>query len=189
MVYMYSSDNKSRSSRRSKAAEARDHADTSSCQGCATTDSVPGASKSTRLKELLAQSGCSQPHSLKPKPPSTPRVRDQPSPLSRTLSPGSFTANQNDSISRERIPVKKRDIAVTAGKADGPLSSQKHQTQKEHTSKAVSAKVGAPSVRSCSSLHRRGLRKAQCVFTNMHCKKESAMRNEAARIIQRAWRR
>lgn len=190
MFYLHSSD-KSRSSRRSKAAEARDHADASSCQSCATTDPFPGASKSTRLKELLTLSGCSQPHSLKPRPPSMPRVRDQLSPPSHALFPGSYTAYQNDSISRERIPVKKRDIGVTAGKTNAPLSSQKHQNQKGHTSKAVPAKdeVGAPSVRSVSSLDLRGVRKAQCVFTNMHGKEESLRRNEAARLIQRAWRR
>lgn len=187
---MYSLDNKRRSSRRSKAAEAHDHADSSSCQYYVSFDSKPGASKSTKLKELLSQSGCSQPPSLKPRPPSTPRVREHPCPTSRTLSPGSFTANQTDSNSRERIPVKKRDIPVTmqapSGKTEAPLSSQKHQNQKKHTSKG---QAGSPSVRSCSSLNHRGLRKAQCVSTNMHFKKEPMMRNEAARIIQQAWRR
>lgn len=181
MFYLHFSD-KSRSSRRAKAAEARDDVDTSSCQRCVTRDPSPGASKSTRLKERLTLSGCSQPHGLKPRPPSMPRVRDQLSPPSRTLSPGSYTAYRNDSI-----PVKKRDIAVTAGRTNAPLSSQKHQNQKEHTSKAVPAKDEAD--RSVSSLDRRGVRKAQCVVTNVHCKKESVMRNEAARIIQRAWRR
>eukprot|EP00066_Takifugu_rubripes_P014703 XP_011603969.1 PREDICTED: inversin isoform X2 [Takifugu rubripes] len=178
---------KSRSSRRTKAAEARDDADTSSCQRCVTSDPSPGASKSTRLKERLALSGCSQPHGLKPRPPSMPRVRDQLSPPSRTLSPGSYTAYQNDSIPRERIPVKKRDIAVAAGRTNAPLSSQKHQNQKDHTSKAVPAKDDVD--RSVSSSDHRGVGKAQRVFTNVHCKKESVMRNEAARIIQRAWRR
>lgn len=186
---MYSSDNKGRSYRRSKAAEAHDHADSSGCHCYVTFDSAPGASKSTRLKELLSQSP-SQPLGLKPRPPSTPRVREQPRPTSRTLSPGSFSANQTDSNSRERIPVKKRDIPVTAqapsGKSKDPLSSHKHQNQKKHTPKG---QAGSPSVKSRSSLDHRGLRKAQRVSTNMLCKKEPMTRNEAACIIQQAWRR
>lgn len=180
MFYLYSSD-KSRSSRRTKAAEARDGADTSRC---VTSDPSPGASKCTRLKERLALSGCSQPPGLKPRPPSMPRVRDQLSPPSRTLSPGSYTAYRNDSNSRERTPAKKRDVAVTAGRTNAPLSSQKHQNQKERASKAAPAKDEADG--SGSSWDRR---KAQCVVTNVHRKTESVMRNEAARIIQRAWRR
>lgn len=183
MFYLYSSD-KSRSSRRTKAAEARDGADTSGCQRCVTSGPSPGASKSTRLKERLTLSGCSQPPGLKPRPPSMPRVRDQLSPPSRTLSPGSYTAYRNDSNSRERTPAKKRDVAVAAGRTNAPLSSQKHQNQGERASKAVPAKDEAD--RSVSS---RDHRKAQCVVTNVHRKKESVRRNEAARIIQRAWRR
>lgn len=185
-----SSDNKSRSCRRSKAAKAHDHTDSPSRQVCETFDSAPGASKSTRLKELLSPSGCSQPLGLRPRPPSTARVREQPCPTSRTFSLSSFPANQTDSISRERIPVKKRETLVSAqapsGKAEDPLSSQKHQNQKKKTSKG---QAGSPSVRSCSSSDHRGLRRAQCVSTNMHWRKEPMMRNEAARIIQQAWRR
>lgn len=184
IFYLYFSD-RSRSSRRTKATEAPDDADTSSCQRRVTSDPSPGVSKSTRLKERLTPSGCSQPHGLKPRPPSIPRVRDQLSPASRTLSPGSYTAYRNDSISRERIPVKKRDIAVTAGRTNAPLSPQKHQ--KEQTSKAAPAKDEVD--RSVSSLDHRGVRKAQHVFTDVHGKQESLMRNQAARIIQRAWRR
>lgn len=181
MFYSYSSD-KSRSSRRAKAAEARDDADASSFQRCGTSDPSPGASKSSRLKERLAPSGCSQSPGLKPRPPSTPRVRAQLSPPSRTLSPGSHTAYRNDSI-----PAKKRDMAATAGRTNAPLSSQKHQHQKEPTPKAVAAKDEVD--RSVPSLDHRGVRKARRVLTNVRCEKESARRNEAARTIQRAWRR
>lgn len=184
MFYLYSSD-KSRPSRRAKAPEARDDADASGSQRCVTSDPSPGASKSTRLKDRLTLSGCSQPHGLKPRPPSMPRVRDQLSPPSRTLSPGSCTAYRNDSISRERIAGKKRDIAVTAGRTNAPLSSQKHHNQKEHASKAEPPKDEVD----VSSLDLRGVGKAPCVVANVHNKKESVMRHEAARIIQRAWRR
>lgn len=184
--YLYSPDNKSRSNRRSKAAEAHDHADSSGCQRHVTVDPAPGTSRSTRLKELLSRSGCSQPPGLKPRPPSTPRVREQPCPNSRTLSPGSFAANQTDSRSRDRIPAKKKDIPMTAqappGRTEDPPSSQKHQNQKKHSSKC-------PPVRSCSSLERRGVKQPQCAPTNVPCEKETMVRNEAARIIQRAWRR
>lgn len=181
IFYLYFSD-KSRSSRRAKAAEARDDVDTSSCQRCVTSDPSPGASKPSRLKERLTLSGCSQPHGLKPRPPSMPRVRAQLSPPSRTLSPGSSTAYRNDST-----PVKKRDVAVTAGRTNAPLSSQKPQSQKEPTSKAVPANDEVD--RSVPSLDHRGVRKAQRVLPNVRCQKESVRRNEAARIIQRAWRR
>lgn len=181
---------KSRSYRRSKAAEPHEHGPSSNCHCCVTFDSAPGPSKSTRLKEPPSQSGCSQPLGLKPRPPSTPRVREQPRPPSHTRSPGSFTANQAASNTRERIPVIKRNIPITAqpptGKSEGPLSSQKHQNRKKHPSKG---RAGSPSFRSCSSVDHRGLRKAQHVSANMHWKKEPIRRNEAASIIQQSWRR
>lgn len=190
VFYLYSPDNKSRSNKRSKAAEAHDHADSSGGQCYGTIDPAPGTSRSTRLTELLSRSGCSQPPGLKPRPPSTPRVREQPCPNSRTLSPGSFAANQTDSHSRDRIPAKKKEIPMIAqappGRTEDPLSSQKHQNQKKHPSKG---QAGSPLVRSCSSLEHRGVKKPQCAPTNLPCKKETLMRNEAARIIQRAWRR
>lgn len=188
--YLCSPDNKSRSNRRGKAAEAHDHADSSGCQRYGTGDPAPGTARSTRLKELLSRSGCSQPPGLKPRPPSTPRVREQPCPNSPTLSPGSFTAHQADSRSRDRIPARKKEIPVSAqappGRTEDPLSPQKHQSQKKRSSKGP---AGSPSGRSRSSLEPRGVKKPQCAPTDVPCHKETMMRNQAARTIQRAWRR
>lgn len=194
---------KSRSSRRSKATESHELPVTSSCQCHVTSDTVPGASQTTRLRELLSPASCSQPPTLKPRPPSVPKVRDQPSSIT-CLPPTSSTANQTDPITRECLPVKKRDTHITVqtapGKADAHTSPQKHRNCKEHTSEKAATKdqTHAPSLRSCSSSDRQSpARKTPPashapVCTQLHGehnREQRMTRNEAARIIQRVWRR
>ncbi|XP_070822569.1 inversin isoform X1 [Chaetodon trifascialis] len=189
---------KSRSSRRSKAAEPQETPDASSRHCHVTGDTVPGAPQTTRLKELLSPASCSQPPSLKPRPPCMPKVRERAS--SNTCTP----TDQTDTITRECIPVKKRDAHMTAqtapGRTDAHTSPQKHRNHKEQTSEKATTKdqTHTPSLRSSSPLdHKSPSRKTQSathapISTRTHRehnKEQRRTRNEAARIIQRAWRR
>ncbi|KAI3360486.1 hypothetical protein L3Q82_002370 [Scortum barcoo] len=192
---------KSRSSRKSKAAEPHEVPGASSHQSHVTGDSVPGAPQTTRLKELLSPGSCSQPPSLKPRPPSMPKVRERPS--SNTGTP-SATAEQTVAITGECVPLKKRDAHMTVQTAprqtDARTSLQKHRNQKEQTSERATTKdqTHTPSLRSSSSSdHKRPSRKTQSathapISTRTHrghSKEQHRTRSEAARTIQRAWRR
>ncbi|XP_062278125.1 inversin isoform X2 [Scomber scombrus] len=191
---------KSRSSRRSKAAELHEVPDALSHHCHVTCDTAPCAPQTTRLKELLSPASCSQPPSLKPRPPSTPKVRERPS--SNTCAPSSM--NQTDTITRECIPPKKRDahttVQIAPGKTDALTSPQKHRNHKEQTSEKAATKdqTHTHSLRSSSSSDRRSpSRKTQAathapITKRAHRgqdKEQHRRRNEAARIIQRAWRR
>ncbi|XP_044064574.1 inversin isoform X2 [Siniperca chuatsi] len=195
---------KSRSSRRSKAAEPHEVPDASSRHCHVASDTVPGAPQITRLKELLSPASCSQPPSLKPRPPSMPKVRERPSSNTCTLSTSISVTDQADTIIRECIPLKKRDAHMTVqtapGKTDAHTSPQKHRNHKEQTSEKAATKdqTHTPSLRSSSSLdHKSPSRKTQSathapISTRAHRehnKEQRRTRNEAARIIQRAWRR
>ncbi|TNN75668.1 Inversin [Liparis tanakae] len=188
---------KSRSSRRSKAAETHEVPDDAPDRRCHVTgdDTVPGALQTTRLKELLSPASCSRPPSLKPGPPSMPKVRERPS--SNTCV--AVTSN-TDTITRECVPLKKRDAHMAApGQTDAPTAPHKHRNHKEPTSEKAARDVTyIPSLRSSSSSdHKSPLRKTQPathapISTRTHRehnKEQRRRRNEAARIIQRAWRR
>lgn len=194
---------KNRFSRKSKAAEPHEVPDASSRHCHVTGDTVPGASHTTRLKELLSPASCSQPPSLKPRPPSMPKGRERLS--SNTPSTSVSTTDQTDTITRECIPLKKRDAHMThvqtaSGKTDARTSPQKHRNHKEQTSEKVTTKdqTHTPSLRSSSSLdHKSPSRKTQSATHapipththREHNKEQHSTSNEAARIIQRAWRR
>lgn len=197
---------KSRSSRRSKAAEPHELPVASSYQCHVTTDtcSDTGAPQTTRLKEILSPARYNQPPSLKPRPPS--KVWEQPSTVTYSPSASISMTNQTDTITKECSPVKNRDpdilVQTASGKADAHTSSQKHRNHKKHTSEKAATKdqTHTPSLRSCSSLdHKSPSSKTRSathvpvsVSTLMHRehnKEGWIMRNQAARIIQRAWRR
>lgn len=195
---------KSRSSRRSKAAESHEVPDSPSRHCHVTGDNVPNATQTTRLKELLSPASCSQPHSLKPRPPSMPKVRDRPSSNTCTPSTSVSAADQTDTITRECIPLKKREAHMTVqtapSKTDAHTSPKKHRNHKEQTSEKAATKdqTHTPSLRSSSSLdHKSPLRKTQSathapISTRTHRehnKDQRRTRNQAARIIQQAWRR
>lgn len=175
----------------------------SSCQCHVTSDTVPGASQTTRLRELLSPASCSQSSTLKPRPPSVPKGRDQSSSIT-CLPSTSSTANQTDPITRECLPVKKRDTHITvqtaSGKADAHTSPQKHRNHKEHTLEkaATKAQTHTPSLRSCSSSDRQSPARKTLpapqapVCTQLHRERNREQHmtsSEAARIIQRVWRR
>ncbi|XP_034409004.1 inversin isoform X2 [Cyclopterus lumpus] len=192
---------KSRSSRKSKAAETHEVPDASDRRCHVTGDTVPGALQTTRLKERLSPVSCSRPPSLKPEPPSMPKVRERPS--SNTCIPSTCVAmtDDTDTITRECIHLKKRDAHMTVQTAPGQTDApQKHRNHKEPTSEKAAAKdvTYIPSLRSSSSSdHKSPLRKTQSathapISTRTHRehnKEQRRTRNEAARIIQRAWRR
>ncbi|XP_074509834.1 inversin isoform X2 [Sebastes fasciatus] len=195
---------KSRSSRRSKAAEAHEAPDASSRHCHVTGDTVLSALQTTRLKELLSPASCSQPPGLKPRPPSMPKVRDRPS--SSTCIPSTSVAatDQTDTITRECVPLKKRDAPMTVqaapGRTDVHAATRKHRNHKEQTSEKAASndQTDTPSLGSSSSLdHKSPQRKTQSVTHapistrthREHNKEQRRRRNEAARIIQRAWRR
>ncbi|XP_063735953.1 inversin isoform X2 [Eleginops maclovinus] len=180
---------KSKSSRRSKAAEPHEVHDALS-RHC----HLPGALPTTRLRELLSPS-------LKPRPPSTAKVRERPS--SGTCIPSTSVAG-TDTFNRECIPLKKKDAHMTVhtapGKDDAPTALQKHRNHKEQTSEKAATKdqTLTPSLRGSSSLdHKSPSRKTQSatqapISTRTHKeqnKEQRRRRNEAACIIQRAWRR
>ncbi|KAM9353119.1 inversin [Symphorus nematophorus] len=194
---------KSRSSRRSKASEPHELPDASSRHCHVTGDTVPGAQATTRLKELLSPASCSQPPSFKPRPPCTPKVRERPSSNTCTHSTSVPAAtDQSDTITRECIPVKKRDTHMTVQTAPGKTdaahtSAHKHRNHKEQTSEKAATRdqTHTPSLRSSSSLdHKSPSRKTQSathtpISTRTHRDHKRQTRSEAARIIQRAWRR
>ncbi|XP_036929266.1 inversin isoform X3 [Acanthopagrus latus] len=193
---------KTRSSRRSKASDPYELPDASSRHCHVTADPVPDAPQTTRLKELLSPSSCSQPLNLKPRPPSTPKVRERPS--SNTCAPSTSISmtGQADAITRECIPVKKSNAHTTVqaapGKTDAHTSPQKHRNHKEQTSEkaATRDRTHTPSLRNRSSLdHKSPSRKTATHTPNPtrthreHSKEQRRTRSEAARIIQGAWRR
>lgn len=198
-LYFYELANKSRSTQRSKTAEPHELPMVSTCQTNVTCDNVPVAPPSTRLKELLSPAGCSQPTSVKPRTPTMSKVREQPSLAPCTLSAGMSTATNHTIVTTKKsIPLTKRNTHMTvpaaSGKTDAHTLSQKLRNQKEQTSERAATKGHTPSLRSCSSSDPKSTsRKIQSSTPSSisrhrhgeHC----VTRNEAARIIQRAWRR
>ncbi|XP_029306564.1 inversin isoform X2 [Cottoperca gobio] len=190
---------KSKCSRRSKAAEPHEVHNASShhCH-------VPGALQTTRLRELLSPASCSQPPSLKPRPPSMPKVRERSSSSTCISSASNSATDQTDIINRECVPLRKRDahmiVQTAPGKADAHTAPQKHRNQTEQTSEKATTKdqTHIPPLRSSLSLdHKSPSRKTQSATQapistrthREHNKEQRRRRNEAACIIQRAWRR
>ncbi|XP_070691442.1 inversin [Pempheris klunzingeri] len=192
---------KSRSSRRSRAAEPHEVSDSASPHCHVTGNTVPNAPQTTRLKELLSPASCRQPPSLKPRPPSVPKVRERPSSNTCTLSTSVSTGDQTDTIARECIPLKTRDADMTTpGRTDAHTSQKKHRNHKERMSEKATTKnqTHTPSSRSSSSLdHKSPSRKTQsathapmstCTHRE-HNTEQRRTRNHAAHVIQQAWRR
>lgn len=194
---------KSRSSRRSKAGEPHEVPETWSHHSHLTGDIVPSSPQTTRLKELLSPVSCSQPTSLKPRHPSIPKVRERPS--SNTCAPSTSvsTMDQTEASTRECSSLKKRDghmsVQTAPEQTDTHTSPQKHRNHRETTSERTTTKDQTPAalLRSSSSVgHKGSSRKTQSathvpISTRTHREydKVQRRRNEAARIIQRAWRR
>lgn len=189
---------KSRSSRRSKAAEAHEVPETWSHHNHLTS-----SSQTTRLKELLSPVSCSQPTSLKPRRPLIPKVRERSSSNTSAPTTGVSAVDQTEASTRECGSLKKRDthmnVQTAPGKTDNNTSPQKHRNHKETISESTTTKdqTSAAPLRSSSSGHRGSSRKTQSathapISTRAHRENDKVQRrrrNEAARIIQRAWRR
>ncbi|KAM9723803.1 inversin isoform 1-T3 [Menidia menidia] len=168
------------------------------------SDTALDASQTTRLKELLSPASCKEPPSQIPTPPTAPKVREKS--ISNACAPVTpmSTTDQNDPRTREGTPLKKRHSPMTvqsaSSKTDDHTAPQKHRIHREQTSEKATVKdqSHAVSLRSNSaSDHKRPSRKPQ---TGAHAavssrtqreydKELRKRRNEAARIIQRAWHR
>ncbi|XP_074540577.1 inversin isoform X2 [Halichoeres trimaculatus] len=190
---------KRRSSKRSKPPELSDVPDVSSTHCEVTGDPVPCAYQSTRLKELLSPSSCSHPSTPRPGPHSFPKVRDRQSSITFVS-----VTHQTEAIAQEDLPLKRRDTHMTMQmapcKTDSHTSLHKHRNHKEQTSEkaALKDKTCSPSLGSSSSSdHKSPSRNTQSAThapiparTHREINKEQRrVRNKAARIIQRAWRR
>ncbi|XP_055359449.1 inversin isoform X2 [Betta splendens] len=168
---------KSRSSRRSKAAKPHEVRE----PGLRSSDPVCSA-RTTRLRELLSPVSCIQPPSLKPRPPLMPRVRERPS------------NTRVCTVDRTEASSRGADSPVTA--RDAHASPQKHRIHEEATSDRTTPKerTGTPSLRSSpASGHGGAWRRSQpathaAASTRTHGE-QRGRRSEAARVIQRAWRR
>ncbi|XP_041648854.1 inversin isoform X2 [Cheilinus undulatus] len=158
-----------KSARRNKAAEHHEPPDASRRHCDNPGDTVPD--NSTRLKDLISLTSCSQPPTLKPRPPSMPKVRERPS-------SNTSVTNQSDS-SRERVPLKRRDAHLSvkmpptntdAYTSLGSSSSLDHKSPSRKTPSATPETISTRKHRELSM-------------------EQSKARNKAALIIQRAWRR
>ncbi|KAM8868838.1 inversin isoform 2-T2 [Spinachia spinachia] len=187
---------KSRSSRRAKAAEPHKVADASSRHRHVTGDTLPAALQTTRLNELLSPVSSDQPPGLRPGPLPMPKVRERPS--SNTFF--SFTCV----AATDKTDTTTRDAHVTVltarSEAHAVASPRKPGNHKEQTSQKLATKdvTHIPSLRSRSCLDQKSpLRKTQSpthapISTRAHRehnKEQRRRRNEAARVIQGAWRR
>uniref|UniRef100_A0A3P8UNH7 Inversin n=1 Tax=Cynoglossus semilaevis TaxID=244447 RepID=A0A3P8UNH7_CYNSE len=132
-----------------------------------------GSSQNTRLKELPLPTGCSQPSTLKPRPPSKPKIRERPVSTKGTTPSGVSSMDHSEDVSK------------------------KHRNHREHTSERSSTKdqSSMASVRIGSPLdHKDPARKTSThalVSTHGHRGHDRELRsrrNDAARIIQQTWR-
>ncbi|CAI5662433.1 unnamed protein product [Oreochromis niloticus] len=188
---------KSRSSRRSKEAEPHDSPEALGCSHVS-SDASPDALQTTRLTELLSPSG------FRPTPPSMPKFRERP--LSNSSSPSTAVSpvDQTEASRRDCTPLKKSNahtsVQTARAMTDAHTSPQKHRRHKERASEKATTKdqTRSASLRRSSSVdHKNPPRKAQSaahapMSTRAHReynKEHRRRRNEAARIIQRAWRR
>uniref|UniRef100_A0A8D3BAC2 Inversin n=1 Tax=Scophthalmus maximus TaxID=52904 RepID=A0A8D3BAC2_SCOMX len=153
-----------------------------------TGDTVSVAPQTTRLKELLSPASCSLTPSLRPRPPSMPKVRER---LSSNTSVSSV--DQIEATSREGISLKRRDaytsVQTAPGKTDANTSPQKRRNHKEQTSERGSTKdqTHTASLRSTSSLdpkrpsRKTGTHAPTSTRTHRgHDKEQRRKRNEAA---------
>lgn len=188
---------KSRSSRRGKEAEPHDCPEALGCSHVS-SDASPDALQTTRLTELLSPSG------FRPTPPSMPKFRERL--LSNSPSPSTAVSSvdQTEAGRRDCMPLKKSNahMSVQTARAitNAHTSPQKHRRHKARTSEKATTKdqTRSASLRRSSSVdHKSPPRKAQSathapMSTRAHReynKEHRRRRNEAARIIQRAWRR
>ncbi|XP_068614259.1 inversin [Brachionichthys hirsutus] len=186
---------KNRSSRRSRAAEPRELPDAASRQRHVAGDNVPGAAQTARLKELHSAARSTQPVCLKYRSPSMPKVRERPSLPPSCVS----TADLTDTITRECVLVKKRDNLMTVqtapSKTGAHAAAQKHQNHKEQTLENATNKDPTHPDRKSSSLDLKRKTKSAAhvpMPTRAHRKRNKEpcrTKDEAARVIQQAWRR
>ncbi|XP_047454702.1 inversin isoform X2 [Mugil cephalus] len=187
---------KSRSSGRSKAPETHEAPEAS--RRCHVSgDAEAGAPQTTRLKELLSPASCRQSPGLRPAPLPIPKARERPS-----SNAADSAVDQTEVSARECVPPKKRDAHAGAqtppGKADAHASPQKHRSHRTSEKAAARDQTQAASLRSSSSLDQKSPSRRTHSATRApasshthreHDREQRRRRNEAARIVQRAWKR
>ncbi|XP_053743091.1 inversin isoform X2 [Synchiropus splendidus] len=170
---------KSHKSRRKKVAEP-----TTVLSHDRTPDCASGTVHN-KFTELLSRPTVSQPPNFKPRPPSTPKMREQTT--SKTSPPRTSCRSLADS----KTSHHKRDTHSKKFKTDS------HKQRKPNEKASEKLTRGTPLLK-CCSLNGSGsasrTEEATQVPTSAHTlraweKDQLRRRNKAARIIQRAWRR
>lgn len=187
---------RSRSSKRSKDPESCGVPDTQTHQCHVIADPLPYNPHTSKLRERLSPAGCSQPPSPKPRRPTSPKSK-KPSPsATRPPSKRGPGADPADTFAKERFPPNKRDTHPAArtalGKADAHASVPKRRSNKDQHSESTAPgeQAHTPSLRCRSAPDH----KPPSSRTHTHAATHTPIthkehRNEAARTIQKAWRR
>lgn len=189
---------KRRLSKKSQVAESYKVSDASGYKCNVTGDSETCTSQSTRVKETLSPSSCSQLFALKPRPPSKPKAKERVSFSHKNISP----IDKKHAINKEPIILTNQPLQ-TCRTAAHSSSAQKlrHQIRREQTSDSGSARdqTNNGSIRCISTLDRNGPKKASAqaaiqfkTSPRTHRKydiEQRKRRNKAACTIQQAWRR
>ncbi|KAM4601065.1 inversin isoform 2-T3 [Polymixia lowei] len=177
---------RSRSSRRSKEPEPCNVPCSLTRQRQLNCDPVACSPQTSRLKERLSPAGCSRPPSPKHRPPTTPKPKTRPPPNTHPA------ADRTDGIAKGRGPLNKRDSYPT-GKTDAHTSPQRHSNKKQHSleSSASSDQAHTPSLRCHSALDHKIPSSRTHTHAGAHIpiSARTHREQEAARTIQRAWRR
>uniref|UniRef100_A0A3P9KT94 Inversin n=1 Tax=Oryzias latipes TaxID=8090 RepID=A0A3P9KT94_ORYLA len=190
---------KSKISRRSKVADRHEVPDALSSSSHISSDT--DESQTTRLKVLLSPARCRETAALKPTPPAVHKVKERPSSNASTRSTPVSTLVQREARKGESMTLKNRDVhtrvQIIAGNADASLSTRRHRKSREQVSgrstktkdraHANTSRDGAkkPSSENESDLH--AVVTAQ--IQRDRDKDQHRRRNQAARLIQQAWRR
>ncbi|XP_021164506.2 inversin isoform X1 [Fundulus heteroclitus] len=167
---------RSRLSRRSIAAERHAAPEALSCSSTLSDHAASEAPQHTKLKKLLSPAGSREPPSPRPTPHTAPRAGQRSSSVASAASTAVSPADRAEARPGEG---RKKD------------SSRKHRSHKEPTSEAaLRDRAQPPSLRSSSSSDPKRLRRrAQPEVTSTGTEEERVRRNEAARVLQRAWQR
>lgn len=179
-------------------AESYKVSDASGYKCNVTGDSETCTSQSTRVKETLSPSSCSQLFALKPRPPSKPKAKERVSFSHKNISP----IDKKHAINKEPIILTNQPLQ-TCRTAAHSSSAQKlrHQIRREQTSDSGSARdqTNNGSIRCISTLDKNGPKKASAqaaiqfkTSPRTHRKydiEQRKRRNKAACTIQQAWRR
>ncbi|XP_034030776.1 inversin isoform X1 [Thalassophryne amazonica] len=194
-------------SKRSKVAESCEVSESLGSHCARSCDTVDCAPQITRMKESLSLTCYKKPPSPKHRLlPSMPKVKERSSSSTCTPSTVFSSMDQTDATYRQKIPGSKRNtptaVQADPGKTHTHTSSLIHRRHKEQTSEKPVTKdqTRNPSLKCPSSLDHKSPSRKIHTHTLTHTpvstctlwevdRKQRRKKNEAARTIQRAWRR